>query len=87
MQRDWRLDVAEPFRLQRADNGLEPERPGMLVTQGASPALSGIELRTPNVQLNASLRIEPASLQRPIAGWQQTFDRIDSTVPCQMAIA
>ena len=80
MQRDWRLDVAEPFRLQRADNRLDEQRPGMLVTQGSAPELTGVEWRTPNVQLAASVRIEPSGLERPVAGWQQTFDRIDSTL-------
>ncbi|MGB4860036.1 MAG: hypothetical protein WBP11_12025, partial [Dokdonella sp.] len=62
MQRDWRFDVAEPFRLQRADNGLETERPGMLVTQGSAAGITGVEWRTPSVQLDASVRIEPAAL-------------------------
>ena len=80
MQRDWRFDVAEPFRLQRADNSLDQERPAMLVTQGSGPSLTGVEWRTSTVHLAASLRVQQTGMQRPIAGWQQTFDSIDSTL-------
>lgn len=80
MASDWRFDVAEPYRLQRADNGYEADRPALLVTNGAGSGLTGVEWRYPGVDLSASLRIEPARGSLPISGWQQTFDRIDTTL-------
>ena len=81
MLQGWRFDAAAPFALERADalgvghgGGNEP----LLVTQGASAALSGVEWRTPSVDLAAGLRIVPASSTLPIAGWQDTFDRVDT---------
>jgi hypothetical protein len=76
MVQDWRLDVAAPFRLERAQaqsGGGE----ALLVTRGASEALSGVEWRMPNVNLAGSVHIDAVS-NLPAAGWQQSFDRIDT---------
>jgi hypothetical protein len=84
MVRGWRLDVAAPYLLERADaqnsrsgpsGGAEP----LLITQGAKPGLSGVEWRTPTVDLAAGVRVSGAS-SLPVTGWQDTFDRIDTTL-------
>lgn len=82
MARGWRLDVAAPFKLERAE-AAAPPRAGageaLLVTRGANDSLSGVEWRTPNVRLAGSVRIDAVS-NLPATGWQQGFDRIDTTL-------
>ncbi|HET8942739.1 MAG TPA: hypothetical protein VFN13_12215, partial [Rudaea sp.] len=84
MVQGWRLDVAAPFVLERADamnsaqgrNGSE----ALLVTRGADKKLSGVEWRSPAVSLDAGVRVASASSSLPVSGWQQTFDRVDETL-------
>ena len=71
MVRDWRLDVAAPYLIVRADENGQ----GLLVTKGAKAGTTGIEVRNIAVNVDASTRIEAAS-KLPVAGWQQTFDSI-----------
>ena len=82
MTQGWRFDVAAPYTLEQASAlnstrvaGGEP----LLITRGAKPEYSGVEWRTPGVDLLAGLRIAaPASM--PVAGWQQTFDHVQATL-------
>ena len=91
MQQGWRLDVAAPYRLQRADAGGQ----ALLVTgepggdhggSGASQnagqhaaALTGVEWRSPQVGLDASLRIASGpGAALPVTGWRQSFDEVDA---------
>ncbi len=76
MLRDWRLDVAPPYALERAQAGNDP----LLVTRGAQAGSTGVEWRSGNVDLGAGLRIEPVSGAWPIAGWRSNFDGISATV-------
>ena len=81
MQSGWRFDAAAPFSLERAettgDRGtVEP----MLVTRGASADLSGVEWRTPQVDLRAGVRIASGIGSLPVTGWQQVFDQVTTTV-------
>ena len=79
MQQGWRFDVAMPHQLQRADARGEP----LLVTkgipeEGATRGWTGIEWRSPEVALNASLRVAAGpSSALPVTGWQQTFDFVE----------
>lgn len=75
MSRDWRLDVAAPYVLERAESGGE----GLLVTQSGT-GLTGVELREPAVNLGAGVRIGTRKGELPIAGWQQPFDSINWTL-------
>ncbi|HZP67532.1 MAG TPA: hypothetical protein VFB32_14615, partial [Rudaea sp.] len=80
MAKGWRFDVAPPFSLEQAaapssTRGNEP----LLVTRGAAPELSGVEWRTPSVDLAAGLHVAAAA-SMPVAGWQQTFDRVQATL-------
>lgn len=72
MQRDWRLDLAPPFTLERA----EADGEGLLVTKGAGDGRTGVELRNPNVNLSAGVRIAQAGGELPIAGWKHSFDQV-----------
>jgi len=85
MQRGWRFDVAVPLTLERAEatnshrgdnGGNEP----LLVTRGAGPDLTGVEWRTPQVALAASVRIASAGTALPVTGWHDSFDRVDTTL-------
>jgi len=82
MAQGWRFDVAAPFTLEQAtarNSARERGGESLLVTRGAKPELSGVEWRTPNVDLAAGLRVAaPASM--PVAGWQQTFDSVQATL-------
>jgi len=79
MRQGWRLDVAAPYRLQRA--GAQGE--ALLVTDGQAKddRLTGVEWRERDVLLDASVRIAagPAA-SVPITGWQQTFDQVSATL-------
>src|SRR5436190_3633749 len=72
--RDWRLDMAAPYKLSRADEGGE----GLLVTTGARPGLTGVELRKPALSLGASARLAGAGASMPVTGWQQSFDSVET---------
>lgn len=82
MATGWRFDVAAPFTLEQAtarnsarERGGEP----LLITRGASADLSGVEWRTPRVELAAGVRIAaPAAMA--VAGWRQTFDSVQATL-------
>ncbi len=84
MLQGWRLDAAAPYTLERADAiGSGPggrREEALLVTRGAQPDLSGVEWRTPAVDLAAGLRIAPATATLPVAGWQDTFDSVTTTL-------
>ncbi|HET9482794.1 MAG TPA: hypothetical protein VFO79_02455, partial [Xanthomonadales bacterium] len=76
MVRDWRLDVAAPYTLERATANGE----GLLVTKGAGPGLTGVELRDRNVNLEASTRLARSGGTIPITGWQHAFDSVTTTI-------
>jgi hypothetical protein len=84
MLQGWRFDAAVPFAVERADaigagrNG-EPQE-ALLVTQGAKPELTGVEWRTPAVDLSAGLRVASDNTAMPVTGWQDTFDRVSTTL-------
>lgn len=82
MTKDWRFDVAAPFSLEQASALNSTRYPGgepLLVTRGAKPDATGVEWRTPGVDLLAGVRIAaPASM--PVGGWQQTFDHVQATL-------
>ncbi len=80
MLRGWRFEVAPPFALERADApkatnlGQIGER--LLVTRGSTSGATGVEWRTPAVDLSAGVRIASAASSLPVTGWQDSFDRV-----------
>ncbi|MDR2924831.1 MAG: hypothetical protein LBU76_02580 [Azoarcus sp.] len=88
MRQGWRFDVAQPYALERADSFVVPGRivpadlsAALLVTQGASKELTGVEWHQMNVTLNAGVRLKAGASSRvPVTGWQQSFDSVDTTL-------
>ncbi|MBX3698230.1 MAG: hypothetical protein KF811_10475 [Dokdonella sp.] len=79
MLNGWRFDVAAPFRLQRAQASSSNDD-ALLITRGASPDLSGVEWRKPDVDLNAGVRIDAAGASMPVTGWRAVFDQVTTTL-------
>ncbi|TLY50864.1 MAG: hypothetical protein E6K53_09170, partial [Gammaproteobacteria bacterium] len=79
MVQGWRFDIAAPYTLERAEGPGTRGREALLVTRGANAELSGVEWRTPAVDLAAGSRIVGAGAM-PAAGWQERFDHIDTTL-------
>ncbi|AWV08180.1 hypothetical protein C9I47_2502 [Lysobacter maris] len=78
MRRDWRLEAAAPYTLERAQSLVE--QAPLLVTRLDEALAGGVEWRTPRVDLDAGLRLQPGGGERPVSGWRQNFDAVDSTV-------
>ena len=78
MRRDWRLETAAPYTLERAQSLVE--QAPLLVTRLGDEGAAGIEWRTARVDLDAGLRLQPGGGTRPITGWQQSFDAVDTTL-------
>lgn len=76
MLRDWRLDLAPPFKAMRASENGEP----VLITEGRHPGFSGVELRSRDLSLNATARIDAATSVLPATGWQQAFESVQTTL-------
>lgn len=77
MLRDWRLDLRSPLLLDSARSNADQQY--LLITRAADGG-TGIEWRTPAVDLVADLRLEDGSWQWPAGGWNNSFDRIDTTL-------
>ncbi|WP_233841146.1 hypothetical protein [Dyella sp. 2HG41-7] len=75
LQRAQRLDVAEPWRLQRAEQDDTP----MLVTQQGG-GHSGVELRDANLDMHAGLRIDDRHGSLPSTGWLAPMEDIDGVL-------
>jgi hypothetical protein len=75
MRQGWRLDMAAPYRLLSARSGED----NLLITRGASDGVTGIEVRSPNVRLQAVSRVEGGSAM-PATGWQGRFGNVQGTL-------
>jgi hypothetical protein len=64
-----RLDLQEPWQMQRAQSGAQ----GLLVTRGPQPGTSGVELRGASLQLEVDARVARDGIARA-SGWTQPFD-------------
>ncbi|HJU07674.1 MAG TPA: hypothetical protein VJ727_04255, partial [Rhodanobacteraceae bacterium] len=76
-----RLDVAAPWILERAALHDEnpPDAQPLLITRGANANLSGVEIRTRDLDLNAGLRRDSHGGSQPATGgWQQSLDGVDA---------
>jgi hypothetical protein len=83
MLRGWRFDAAAPFAIERAEalgTGSGGGNEALLVTHGTGEGSTGVEWRTPAVDLSAGLRITNARAPMPASGWQDTFDRVTTTL-------
>ncbi len=74
LMRGWRLDLAPPYALTRAnENGF-----ALLITQGAQPGSTGVEVRERNLQLSASTRLQSNDSKMPVTGWQHAFESVST---------
>ncbi len=69
MRQGWRLDMAAPYALRSARTA---SGESLLVTQGMSTELTGLELREPHIDLVAVSRLERAG-SLPATGWRARF--------------
>lgn len=76
MLRDWRLDLAPPYKAMRASENGEP----VLITAGAHPGFSGVELRSRDLNLSATARIDAGTSILPATGWQHAFESVQTTL-------
>lgn len=72
MRRDWRLFTAAPFGVQSARMGEE----NLLVTRNPDGKGVGVEVRTPNLKLEAVSRSSTSRGVMSAAGWNARFDRV-----------
>ena len=75
MRNMWRLDMAEPYALLSARSG-EDE---LLVTGGSSAGLSGVELRSPVLNLETISRVA-AGGAIPASGWTDSLTSMQATL-------
>ena len=68
----WRLDMAAPWTLGSAKLNDEP----LLVTHGERDALTGVELRTPELSLQTVARSAGARGALPATGWSTRFETV-----------
>ena len=70
LRRDWRLAMREPYRLASARIGTE----SLLVTSSAAQGETGVELRSPSVQLSVLARSAHPYGALPATGWTNSFE-------------
>ncbi len=70
LRRDWRLSMREPYELASARSGGE----WLLVTSSAAQGETGVELRTPTVQLITLARSTHPFSALPATGWTNAFE-------------
>jgi hypothetical protein len=72
----FRLDMALPFVLSRAQAGGQP----LLITSGADTGLTGVELRNPTLSLEATSRLDARVGAIPVTGWSESFESVSTAV-------
>jgi hypothetical protein len=72
MRTGWRLDMRSPYRLMRATSGAD----NLLVTEANGAALTGVEVRTPVLNLVTVARIAVPGGAIPASGWNERFDHV-----------
>lgn len=75
LSRTQRLDVGAPWQLQRAAQGDSP----LLITD-LGQGRTGVELRSPGLDLHAGLRVADHSGSLPSAGWLVSLENIDAVL-------
>ena len=69
LRRQWRLEMASPFLLASA---AEEERP-LLISQNPGRRGTGVEVRSPDLDLSATARLQSGSGLMPATGWDTRF--------------
>lgn len=76
LRRDWRLEMTGPYRLESARGGDEP----LLVTRNPGGEGAGVEVRTPDLRLNAVSRAAGTHSELPATGWNMRFDKVEGVL-------
>jgi hypothetical protein len=71
-----RLDLRAPWQMQRAQRD---EDSGLLITTPADPALNGVELREPEVDIEVDSRVSREGIANA-SGWTQPFDHASAVL-------
>jgi hypothetical protein len=75
MRRDWRLDMSPPFALLTATADYE----NLLITDGETDGQTGVELRYPNLDIEANAS-STASGVLPITAWDARFNSVETVL-------
>lgn len=75
MRSGWRLDMVAPWVMTMA----ESSGANLLVTEGLSPGLQGVEVRSTSPDLRMTSRL-PAESALEVTGYAERFDRVDTTL-------
>jgi len=75
MQQDWRLSMAEPYQLQGARKNGQP----LLVTRGED-GRAGVEVRTPDLGIEGTGRVEGRRGALPASGWTMRLASLGITL-------
>jgi len=75
MRQGWRLDMVAPYVLQSASITSPGEEP-LLITAGVTPGLTGVELRSSQVNLKTISQVRRVSVALPASGWHTRFAQV-----------
>ena len=79
MRQGWRLDMGAPYLLQSAHTGSgEP----LLITEGMSAGLTGVELREPEVRLTVVLLLPQSKRTAQATGYARASRACPGRCPC-----
>jgi hypothetical protein len=75
MRADWRLDMSPPFALLTAAADYE----NLLITDGEAEGQTGVELRYPNLDIEANA-LSAASGMLPVTAWDARFNSVETVL-------
>src|SRR6185312_2064788 len=73
MRKDWRLEMTAPYALQSA---LASTGDPLLITRNRDNKGAGLEVRSPELNLQAVVRTPNQSGDVPATGWNTRFDQV-----------
>ncbi len=76
MNKDWRLNSSKRLALGR----VSVDRTDQLITTDPQSSLSGVELRTQQLQITSDSRIEGSSSNLPAVGWEHDVSSLATTL-------
>lgn len=76
MRREWRLEASDELELGRVTVNKQPQ----LITSLEGSDLKGVEVRQGSLNLVADSRYEGSRNNFPVGGWQQSFQKIETTL-------
>jgi hypothetical protein len=72
MRKDWRLEMAGPYALESASVMEDP----LLITRNPDGKGAGLEVRSPELSLQAVARTNESRGRMPATGWNTRFDQV-----------